>query len=88
MAVILQTCSTSEPAIAEAITRVKKESRLQPATRVKTCQVCGSTFVYPEKASKATRFHCESCADLPAHFRKVLTRLGKRIQTLERKIKA
>jgi len=66
---------------------VKKDPKLQPATREKTCQVCGSTFIYPEKGSKATRFHCESCADLPVHFRKTLTRLGKRIRTLERKIR-
>ncbi len=65
---------------------MKKETRLQPATREKTCQVCGNSYVYPEKGSKATRFNCESCAELPVHFRKVLARLGKRIQTLERKI--
>jgi hypothetical protein len=66
---------------------MKKEPKLQPATREKKCQVCGSEYVYPERDSKATRFHCASCADLPTHFRKVLTRLGKRIQALERKTK-
>jgi hypothetical protein len=66
---------------------VKKEPKLQPATKEKTCQVCGTAFVYPEKDSRATRFHCEACAVLPASFLKVLNRLGKRIQTLERKLK-
>jgi hypothetical protein len=65
---------------------VKKEIKLQPASREKTCQVCGNSYVYPEKDSRATRFHCESCAELPLHFRKVLACLSKRIQTLERKI--
>jgi hypothetical protein len=65
---------------------VKKEPRLQPATREKTCQVCGTSYVYPEKGSKATRFNCESCAELPAHFRKILARMSRRIQNLERKI--
>jgi hypothetical protein len=66
---------------------MKKETRLQPATREKKCQVCGSEYVYPERDSRATRFHCASCASLPTHLRKVLTRLGKRIQVLERKLK-
>ena len=64
-----------------------KEIKLQPATRDKTCGVCGETYTYPEKNSKATRFHCELCAGLPSHYRKILTRMGKRIQSLERKIK-
>ena len=66
---------------------MKKERKLLPATRDKTCPVCGKTYVYPEKGSRATRFHCETCAVLPAHFLKVLTRLGKRIQALETKLK-
>ncbi|MEZ5278432.1 MAG: hypothetical protein R3F07_18765 [Opitutaceae bacterium] len=66
---------------------MKKELKVQPATRDKTCQVCGTVYVYPEKGSRATRFHCETCAPLPAPLLKVLTRLGKRIQTLERKPK-
>mgnify|MGYP001555946315 CR=1 FL=1 len=67
---------------------MKKERKLQPATRDKTCPVCGAAYIYPEKGSRATRFHCEDCAVLPAHFRKILTRLGKRIQTLEKKLKS
>lgn len=66
---------------------MKKERKLQPATRDKTCSACGVVYVYPEKGSRATRFHCETCAELPTHFRKILTRLGKRIQTLEKKLK-
>ena len=64
-----------------------KEIKLQPATREKTCGACGEKYIYPEKGSKATRFHCELCAELPSHYRKILTRMGKRIQSLERKIK-
>lgn len=65
---------------------MKKEPKVQPASRNKTCPVCGTAYVYPEKGSRATRFHCETCAALPTELRKVLTRLGKRIQTLERKL--
>jgi hypothetical protein len=64
-----------------------KERKLLPATRQKMCQVCGTDYTYPELNSKATRFHCELCAELPTHHRKILTRMGKRIQSLERKLK-
>jgi hypothetical protein len=66
---------------------VKKELPLQPATKDKKCQVCGSEYTYPEKGSHATRFHCHTCAALPEAIRKILTKMSKRIQTLERKLK-
>lgn len=65
-----------------------KEPRLQPATRDKTCQICGTDYTYPAKGSNATRFHCEVCAELPASQRKILTKMSKRIQSLERKLKS
>lgn len=65
----------------------RKELPLQPATKDKTCQVCGTEYTYPEKGSNATRFHCATCAGLPDNFRKILTKMSKRIQTLERKLK-
>ena len=65
-----------------------KEPRLQPATRDKTCQICGEEYTYPEKGSRATRFHCEDCAELPPNHRKILTRMSKRIRALERKLKS
>lgn len=61
-----------------------KEPRLQPATRDKTCQICGTVYTYPEVGSPATRFHCELCAPLPASLRKVLGRMAKRLSQLER----
>ena len=64
-----------------------KEIKVQPATRQKKCQVCGTEYTYPELDSQATRFHCELCAVLPTHYRKILTRMGKRIQSLERTLK-
>lgn len=63
-----------------------KERRLQPATREKTCQICGTEYIYPEKGTNATRFHCEACSDLPANQKKILTKMAKRIQTLERQL--
>lgn len=65
-----------------------KEPRLQPATRDKTCQICGEEYTYPEKGSGATRFHCEPCAELPPNQRKILTKMSKRIRALERKLKS
>jgi len=61
-----------------------KTPKPQPATREKTCRICGSSYTYPVKGSAATRHVCEVCSDLPAHQRKVLTRMSQRIETLER----
>lgn len=66
----------------------RKEPVLQPSTRDKKCQVCGEEYVYPEKESPATRFHCAICAPLPADIKKILSRMAKRIQTLETKLNA
>lgn len=65
-----------------------KKIKLQPATRDKTCQICGEPYVYPEKNSDATRFHCEVCAGLSPAHRKILGRMAKRIASLERKLKS
>ncbi|NDV63470.1 hypothetical protein G0Q06_13475 [Puniceicoccales bacterium CK1056] len=66
----------------------EKKIKLQPATRDKKCQVCGAPYVYPEQNSNATRFHCEVCAQLPPAHRKILGRMAKRIDSLERKLKS
>jgi len=63
-----------------------KTPKPQPATREKTCQVCGESYVYPEPGSPATRFHCELCVALSAHDKKVLGRLAKRISVLEKTV--
>ena len=65
-----------------------KEPRLQPATKEKTCQICGTEYTYPEINSRSTRFHCELCAELPSLQRKIMARMAKRIQQLERKLKS
>ena len=65
----------------------RKEMPLQPATKEKKCQVCGTEYIYPEKGSPSTRFHCEVCAGLPEAVRKAMGRLAKRVQELERKLK-
>jgi hypothetical protein len=61
-----------------------KTPKPQPATREKTCRICGASYTYPMKESAATRHTCELCSDLPAHQRKVLTRMSQRIEKLER----
>lgn len=64
-----------------------KEPRLLPATKEKSCQICGTEYTYPEINTKSTRFNCEVCAELPPLQKKILTRMAKRIQALERKLK-
>ncbi|MGD7654175.1 MAG: hypothetical protein ACQCXQ_13230 [Verrucomicrobiales bacterium] len=61
-----------------------RKPKLQPATKEKACQVCGESYVYPEPGSVATRHFCGLCAGLGAVERKILTRMAKRIQKLER----
>ncbi len=63
-----------------------KKLKPQPATREKTCTVCGVTYTYPEAGSAATRHVCELCSGLSAPHHKVLVRMTKRIQTLERTV--
>jgi len=58
----------------------------QPATKEKTCQVCGTPYTYPEPGVRSTRFHCELCVELSAHGKKVLGRMAKRITSLEKQI--
>ncbi len=65
----------------------KKTPRLLPASKEKNCQICGTEYTYPEKGSKATRFHCEVCSELPPLHKKIMGKLAKRIQSLERKLK-
>ncbi len=66
----------------------QKEPSLQPAVRKKKCQICGAEYIYPEKNSLATRFYCAMCAPLSSDLKKILSRMTKRIQTLEAKLNA
>jgi hypothetical protein len=61
-----------------------KKLKPQPATREKTCTICAATYTYPAVGSSATRHVCELCNALSAPQRKVLIRMAKRIQSLER----
>jgi hypothetical protein len=56
-------------------------------TRTRTCHACGGAYEYPLAESRATRFHCDNCATLPAAARKSLERLSARVRKLERAIK-
>ena len=58
----------------------------QPATKEKTCQVCGEKYTYTEPGIRSTRFHCELCTGLSDHAKKILGRMAKRITTLEKKL--
>ncbi len=50
------------------------------------CKGCGTTFTYPVARSAATRFHCESCATLPAGVRKTFEQLTRRVNQLEKQL--
>ena len=65
---------------------VQKRVKLQPATHEKSCQICGSTYTYPEKGSNATRYICANCNALPNYAKQVLSGMGKRIQRLEKTV--
>ena len=64
-----------------------KTPRLLPASKEKNCTICGAEYTYPQKDSKATRFHCEVCTELSPLHKKIMGKLAKRIQSLERKLK-
>ena len=63
-----------------------KPVKLQPETREKVCQICGTSFTYPERGVNATRYLCAPCNELPGHAKTVLTKMGERLLKLERKV--
>lgn len=48
------------------------------------CRACDRRYDYPVVRNRATRFYCESCADLPEGVRATIERLNKRVRELER----
>lgn len=58
----------------------------QPAVRILRCHACGAQYEYPVRDNRATRFHCEGCADLPGSVRATFERLTKRIRALEKEL--
>lgn len=48
------------------------------------CRACDRKYDYPVIKNRATRFYCESCADLPEGVRATIERMNKRIRELER----
>ena len=52
------------------------------ALQQRVCRACNTTYKYPVKHSLATRFYCETCADLPAGVRATFEQMNKRIKTL------
>ena len=59
----------------------------QPATRIRTCRVCGKRYEYPIKGTAATRHHCDECVEVPEYLRRVAERLFSRVQALEMTVK-
>jgi len=51
-------------------------------TRQRVCRVCGQSYAYPRRKSPATRFYCDTCADLPPAVRAVLEVHNKRLKSL------
>ncbi len=52
----------------------------------RTCRSCGASYEFPRAGSAATRASCPDCAPLPIAFRRVLERLQRRIERLERQV--
>lgn len=48
------------------------------------CRACDRKYDYPVVRSRATRFYCETCADLSDGVRATIERLNKRIRDLEK----
>jgi hypothetical protein len=53
--------------------------------QTRTCRACDRRYDYPVLRSRATRFYCEICAELPEGVRATIERLNKRIRELERR---
>ncbi len=79
--------STETPKETKPAPKAKKPRKPLPATKERTCQGCGEKYTYPEKDSKATRFHCEICSTLSKDTRKIFERQQKKIRGLERDLK-
>jgi len=63
----------------------KKEANGELQSR--QCRACDRKYDYPVVRSRATRFYCETCADLPEAIRTTIERMNKRIRELERQQK-
>ncbi|MBI4579989.1 MAG: hypothetical protein HY718_09830 [Planctomycetes bacterium] len=48
----------------------------------RVCRACGEPYRYPVRHSPATRFHCASCAGLPADVRAMFEKYNRRIKAL------
>ena len=48
------------------------------------CRACDRSYDYPVARSRATRFYCDTCADLPEGVRATFERLNKRVRELEK----
>lgn len=60
----------------------KEDNELQD----RICRACNETYRYPVPRSGATRFHCETCAELPTATRGVLEKFNKRIKALTQQV--
>lgn len=72
-------------AIRVRMNMAKKET--DDELQVRQCRACDRKYDYPVVRSRATRFYCETCADLPDGVRTTVERLNKRIRDLERSVK-
>jgi chaperonin cofactor prefoldin len=54
--------------------------------RKRVCRGCNESYDYPVPRSPATRFYCDSCAELPAEVRAILEKYNKRIKAMAAQI--
>ncbi len=50
--------------------------------RTRVCRACNESYLYPVPKSPATRFYCETCAELPAGVRAMFEKYNRRIKAL------
>ena len=60
---------------------------IDPELQIRRCRACDRNYDYPVVRSRATRFYCETCAELPEPIRASFERLNKRVRELERAVK-
>lgn len=57
-----------------------------PELQIRVCRACNASYDYPVIKSRATRFYCETCAQLPDDSRAVFESMNKRLKDLEKKL--
>jgi hypothetical protein len=64
------------------VSDARRTSAGEDELQQRVCRACNASYKYPVLRSLATRFYCESCAELPAGVRQAFEQMNKRIRNL------